>query len=113
MRGLITYLFACPEPKDYSRQFRRLIKLMEEGNEIMANNFDRLNAAVQSVADNVLDVAEAIRNPAVDNNDQEVIDELAGRLEDAASALDAATAEENAEDAGPAEPVAEGEAPNE
>lgn len=64
----------------------------------MANNFERLSSAVQSVADRVEDVAEAIRNPAVDNNDQAVIDDLAGRLESAAAALDTAVAEERAED---------------
>lgn len=64
----------------------------------MSNDFSRLNAAVTLVSVNVAAVAEAIRNPQIDNNDQAVIDALAGQLEAAASILSSATVEENAED---------------
>lgn len=72
----------------------------------MANNFERLEAAVSRVADEVQAVAEAIANPAVDNNDQEVIDDLSSRLEAAADSLRSATEAENAEDgmSAPSEP---------
>ena len=66
----------------------------------MSNNFDRLTAAVTLVGGAVVDVAAAIRNPAVDKNDQATIDALATQLEAAAAALQVATADENAEDAG-------------
>lgn len=80
----------------------------EEGNTLMANNFERLSAAVAAVADGVLAVAEAIRNPAVNKNDQAVIDALAGSLESAAAGLAAAVVAENEEDAGPTpDPVPE------
>lgn len=84
-----------------------------EGMILMSNNFERLNAAVTLVGLNVAAVAEAIRNPAIDNNDQAVIDALAGQLEAAASILAAAKVEEDAEDgtAAPApEPTPEPEA---
>ena len=74
--------------------------ILEEILDMAKNNFDRLAQAVQSVADRVDEVAAAIRNPSVDNNDQAVIDDLAGRLEAASDALDTAVAEENTEDAG-------------
>lgn len=64
----------------------------------MANSFNSLSAAVDRVSASVEAVAEAIRNPAVDNNDQAVIDDLAGRLEAAAAALDSAVDAEKAED---------------
>ena len=72
----------------------------------MSNNFDRMNAAVEAVGAAVLDVATAIRNPAVDKNDQATIDALSTKLEAAAAALAVATADENAEDAGTPAPVA-------
>jgi hypothetical protein len=75
----------------------------------MANNFDRLVAAIDAVSAGIAAVAEAIRNPAVDNNDQVVIDELAGRLEASAALLSAALADEQAEDGG----AAASEAPSE
>jgi len=82
----------------------RVLTKLAKGIEHMAENFDRLSAAVDSVADRVEEVAAAIRNPASDNNNQATIDDLAGRLEGAADSLRAATADENAEDAGPALP---------
>jgi gamma-glutamylcysteine synthetase len=75
----------------------------------MANDFSRLTTAVQVVADNVAAVAEAIRNPAVDNNDQAVIDDLAGKLEAAANALGEAFLAEQAEDGVVSEPEAPAE----
>ncbi len=68
----------------------------------MSNDFTRLQGAVTLVATAVTAVAAAIRNPAIDNNDQSVIDTLAGQLEAAAAVLGVATEEENAEDAGTA-----------
>ncbi len=58
------------------------IYILKRGFDLMANNLDRLRAAVQAVVD-------AIRNPAA--NDQAALDELANNLE-------AAVLEENAED---------------
>jgi hypothetical protein len=78
------------------------VRLFEEGVVIMANSFNEMTAAVDRVADSVRAVADAIANPAVDNNDQAVIDDLTSRLNSAADALDAATSAENAEDAGSA-----------
>ena len=74
----------------------------------MANSFEGLEAAASRIADEVAAVAEAIANPAVDNNDQEVIDDLTARLNSAADALRSATEAENAEDgaSAPSEPVA-------
>lgn len=72
----------------------------------MSNNFDRLTAAVALVGTAVVDVAAAIRNPAVDKGDQATIDALASQLEAAAAALQVATADENAEDAGTTTPAA-------
>jgi hypothetical protein len=85
---------------EYLPVLLRIAEALEEGNYIMADNFDRMTKAVDRVANEVQAVADAIRNPAVDNNNQAVIDELAGRLEGAADALESATNEENAEDAG-------------
>lgn len=64
----------------------------------MANNFAALSAAIDAVVAGIQEVRDAIANPAVDKNDQTVIDGLTARLTDAAAALTAATAEENAED---------------
>lgn len=64
-------------------------------------DFARLTAAVDSVAASILSVAEAIRNPASDNVDQEAADALATRLEEAAATLQGLAAEEQAEDQGP------------
>lgn len=66
----------------------------------MSNDFARLNDGMTALTDAVSAVAAAIRNPGVNNNDQAVIDDLAGRLEAAVSALGEATAAEDAEDAG-------------
>jgi hypothetical protein len=79
--------------------------LILKGTFVMANNFSRLNDAVTSVANEVAAVAAAIRNPASDNNDQAVIDDLSTRLESAAEALRSATQEENDEDAGTTNPL--------
>ena len=73
----------------------------------MANDFSRLTTAVQVVADNVAAVAEAIRNPAVDNNDQAVIDNLAGKLEAVVNVLGEAFIAEQAEDGVAEEPSEE------
>lgn len=64
----------------------------------MANNFEGLKAAIAAVEAGIRQVAEAIANPAVDNNDQATIDGLTGQLTAAADALAAATAAEVAED---------------
>jgi hypothetical protein len=84
------------------RVLRTGVRLFEEGVVIMANSFNEMTAAVDRVAASVRSVADAIANPAVDNNDQAVIDDLTSRLNSAADALDAATSAENAEDAGSA-----------
>jgi hypothetical protein len=73
---------------------------LRKGIDIMANSFERLSAAADRIADEIQSVADAIRNPAVDNNDQAQIDELAGRLEGAADSLAGLAEEERAEDAG-------------
>jgi len=92
---------------------------IEKGTKRMANNFEQLTAAVDRVSKqveliggDVRAVADAIANPAVDNNSQPVIDDLTGRLNAAGDALDSAstalasaTEAENAEDAGPASPA--------
>lgn len=62
------------------------------------NDFTRLFNALEAVAAEASSVAEAIRNPSVDNNDQSTIDELASRLENVAETLHAATEAELAED---------------
>lgn len=64
----------------------------------MANNFAALSAAIDAVVAGIQEVRDAIANPAVDKNDQTVIDGLTARLTDAAAALSAAVSEENAED---------------
>ena len=71
----------------------------------MSNDFTKLTAAIDDVAGKIVDVAQAIRNPEVNNNDQATIDAMATRLEAASAALLAATAAENAEDAGTPTPV--------
>lgn len=63
----------------------------------MAMNFERLTAAVDRISSEVTEVVEMIKNPAIDNNDQAVIDDIAGRLEGAADALDAVADESDAE----------------
>lgn len=82
-------------------------------NNILANNFDRLNAAVDAVVDGIAAVAAAIRNPDVDTSDEAVIDGLASRLEDLLPVLAAAKVEEDAEDGGAAPSAEEPEAPAE
>lgn len=64
----------------------------------MANDFTALAAAIDLVANAVTEVAAAIRNPAVDNNDQGTIDTLAGRLEAIGAALSEALVAEQEED---------------
>jgi hypothetical protein len=64
----------------------------------MANDFTGLSAALDAVVAGIQEVAAAIANPAVDNNDQAVIDGFTAKLTAAADALKAATAAENAED---------------
>lgn len=68
----------------------------------MANNFEQTNAALDRVAAGIEAIVAEIRNPATDNNDQEVIDSITGRLENMATALEEGRALEAAEDAGPA-----------
>jgi hypothetical protein len=69
-------------------------------------DFSRLTAAVEAVANEVADVAKAIRNPADDNVNQDAADALALRLETAAESLRSAKAEEEAEDKGGSPPAA-------
>lgn len=76
----------------------------------MSLDLSALKAAVDTVATNILAVSSAIANPAVDNNDQQIIDELTTRLNNSAAALQAAVDEENAEKgvvpaAAPADPA--------
>lgn len=71
-----------------------------EGNENMANNFDRLITNIDRIADEITNISAAIRNPATGPNDQATIDNLTSRLDAAATALQQATADENLEDAG-------------
>jgi len=94
-----------PSSPDYTRALHYIAaailyhaNTMKEGFRSMANNFDELKAAVAAVEAGIRSVADAIANPAVDNNDQAVIDQLSGQLKIAADALAAATAAENAED---------------
>lgn len=61
-------------------------------------NFSRLNAALATLAASVVSVAEAIRNPQVDNNSQATVDEIAGRLEQIAAGLSGLAVEETAMD---------------
>lgn len=79
--------------------------VMKEGFKRMANDFTGLKAALASVEDGIRSVAAAIANPAVDNNDQAVIDGLTAQLSAAADALAAATAAEVAEDGTAAAPA--------
>lgn len=65
-------------------------------------DFTALTTAMDNIATEIEALAAAIRNPATDNNSQEQIDALAGRAEAAAAALRGLTAEEQAEDTGPA-----------
>lgn len=76
-----------------------------KGFKLMANNFEGLSAAIDAVVVGIQEVAAAIANPAVDNNDQTVIDGLTAKLTAAAAALTDATAAENAEDAGTPAPA--------
>jgi uncharacterized membrane protein len=103
MRNWLLLLLHCP---DYTRHFNRISRQLTRMNkEIkdMAINFERLTAAVDRISQEVTEVVEIIKNPAVDNNDQMVIDDIAGRLEGAADALDAVAEETNAEEV-PTEP---------
>lgn len=61
-------------------------------------DFARLNAALVAIAASVTSVAEAIRNPQVDNQSQTAVDEIASRLEATAAALTGLAAEETALD---------------
>ncbi len=76
--------------------YNTLVQL--EGMLNMANNFEGLVAAIGEVEAGIAEVVAAINNPAVDNNDQEVIDGLTARLTGLVPVLDAAEATENAED---------------
>lgn len=73
----------------------------------MAMNFERLTAAVDRISQEVSEVAERIRDPKVDNNSQSVIDDLAGRLEGAADALDAVADDSSEAEAAEATPDAD------
>ena len=72
--------------------------LVYKGLTNLANDFTQLAAAIDAVARATEEVAAAIRNPAVDNNDQGTIDALAGRLEAVSAVLAGALVEEQAED---------------
>jgi len=61
-------------------------------------DFTKLNAALAAIAASVQSVADAIRNPQVDNNSQAAIDEFAGRLTAVADGLTGLAAEETAMD---------------
>jgi hypothetical protein len=85
-------------------------------------DFSRLEAAFDSLAASVDSVANAIRNPQVDNNSQAAIDAMAGRLEAVSEGLHGLADEENAMDTAdavaesppesePIEPEAEGAEP--
>lgn len=73
----------------------------------MANDFTGLKTALDEVVAGINSVAAAIANPAVDNNDQAVIDGLTTQLQAAAAALSAATAAEVAEDGTASTPAPE------
>lgn len=90
----------------FLREFQQHNAITLEGIMFMANNFDRLTAAVALIGTAVVDVAAAIRNPATNLSDQPTIDALASQLETAAAALAVATADENAEDGTVTTPVA-------
>jgi hypothetical protein len=74
------------------------VLILEKGFIVMANDFSGLDAALAGVEEAIREVAAAIANPAVDNNDQAVIDAITARLGAAADALGAAKAAEDAED---------------
>lgn len=61
-------------------------------------DFTRLNAALGALGASVQSVADAIRNPQVDNNSQAAVDEFASRLEGVAEGLTGLAAEETALD---------------
>src|SRR6185369_17988204 len=61
-------------------------------------DFTKLNAALAAIAASVQSVADAIRNPQVDNNSQAAVDEFAGRLTAVADGLTGLAAEETAMD---------------
>lgn len=78
---------------------------LSKGFKRMANDFSGLKTALEAVQAGILSVAAAIANPAVDNNDQTVIDGFTAQLKAAADALAAATAAEVAEDGTAAAPA--------
>lgn len=75
---------------------------LSKGLNNMANDFSGLKAALEAVEAGIRGVAAAIANPAIDNNDQLVIDGFTAQLKTAADALASATAAEQAEDGTPA-----------
>jgi hypothetical protein len=95
----LDFLFKCV--KDLYQR----VTLLEKGFIVMANDFSALDAALAGVEQAIRDVAAAIANPAVDNNDQATIDAITARLGAAADALAAAKAAEDVED-GVAAPAA-------
>jgi hypothetical protein len=54
---------------------------------IMAEDFSRLSADVDALVAAIVDVASALRNPAVDKANQDIIDSLANKLEGAMGTL--------------------------
>lgn len=78
-------------------------------------DFTRLNAALAALGTAVTSVADAIRNPQVDNNSQAFIDATAGKLEEVAGVLtglgEEETALDNADAATEVEPVDTSELP--
>lgn len=58
-----------------------------EGITIMSNDFTALSAAIDNVTAEIAAAVAILSNPAVDNNDQSVIDALTAKLTGAASTL--------------------------
>lgn len=61
-------------------------------------DFTKLQAALGHLSASVQSVADAIRNPAIDNAGQATADEMADRLDTVATSLEGLAAEETAED---------------
>jgi hypothetical protein len=68
---------------DLERRFETLERILI----IMAEDFSKLTAAVDTVVTEITAVVQELQNPATDNNNQSTIDSLTSRLETAAASL--------------------------
>jgi hypothetical protein len=74
------------EEKALSLIIRALIRIERKLN-LMANDFSQLTAVIDNVVAEIAEVVAILQNPAVDNNDQAIIDALVAKLNPAASSL--------------------------